>query len=240
MCLAGGNKAKEYFKTYGANDEKIYIHNFTSIYESDIAPFISSEDRQRKRKAKGIAGETASVSVGRLIKSKQFDLLIEIWRHIPKQHHLYIVGSGELKHDLEKLIDDYKLENVHIMDFMVRNQLFEFYSVCDSFVFTTERDIWGLVINEAMAKGVPVISNNKCSAAVDMVVDGETGYVIDDEVDTQKYIELFSEKVKLVLENKEMWNDMSKNSVIKASDYTYEHMARIVLSALEGINGNRE
>ena len=50
-----------------------------------------------------------------------------------------------------------------------------YYQAADMLVFPTREDIWGLVINEAMANGLPTVSTDKCVAALEMIKQGENG-----------------------------------------------------------------
>ena len=70
------------------------------------------------------------------------------------------------------------LDNVHFIDFKNKDILKEYYYVADVFVLPTREDIWGLVINEALAYGLPVITTDKCMAGLEMIEDGKNGYII--------------------------------------------------------------
>ena len=52
-------------------------------------------------------------------------------------------------------------------------------------LFLTREDIWGLVINEALAAGLPVVSTNRCMAALEMVKNSKNGYIVDVENEVQ-------------------------------------------------------
>ena len=70
------------------------------------------------------------------------------------------------------------LNNVHFIDFKNKDTLKEYYHVADVFVLPTREDIWGLVINEALAYGLPVITTDKCMAGLEMIENGKNGYII--------------------------------------------------------------
>ncbi len=91
----------------------------------------------------------------------------------------------------------------------------------DLFVLPTREDVWGLVINEAMANGLPVISTDKCIACVELVKNGVNGYIVpvnDSNKLTQSIIEAMNE-----IENS---NRMSVESLNRIRDYTIEKMAQ--------------
>ena len=70
------------------------------------------------------------------------------------------------------------ITNVHFIDFMPKKELADYYRAADIFVLPTREDIWGLVINEAMAYGLPVVTTEKCVAGVEMVCEGHNGYIV--------------------------------------------------------------
>ena len=104
---------------------------------------------------------------------------------------------------------------------MSAEKLREYYRAADIFAFFTREDIWGLVVNEAMANGLPVVSTDRCIAAVELIRNGENGYVIPTED-----VEAMSRAVNSILENPELRNKMAENALQKIREqYTIENMA---------------
>lgn len=95
-----------------------------------------------------------------------------------------------------------------------------------------EIDVWGLVINEAMACGLPVITADRCVAGMELIEDYKNGFII--EVDNK---EMLSDKINQILNNKELINTMSRNNLMKIRKYTLENMAA---ETLRGINSIKE
>lgn len=232
MLFAGGSRAKEYFLSYGAKEDKIFVHNFTSVYENEIESQPSPEIKEQMRREWGIKGKTVTVSVGQFIPRKRFDLLIDAWATVGKEHVLYLIGSGKLRENIERRIAQSGAENIKILDFMPKSRLFRFYSLADLFVFSTREDIWGLVVNEALAKGLPVVSVDRCTAAVEMVRDGEDGYIIPEQ-DRAAMIEQIRTKALTILTDDALRKTMSANAIEVAKRYTYENMANVVNQAME-------
>src|SRR5207244_3931253 len=67
--------------------------------------------------------------------------------------------------------------NVHFVGFQNQSDLPKYYSIADVFVLPSENEPWGLIINEVMCGGVPVITTTDVGAAADLVVNDKTGYV---------------------------------------------------------------
>ena len=90
----------------------------------------------------------------------------------------------------------------------------------------TREDIWGLVINEAMAYGLPVITTDRCVAGLDLVEDGVNGYIVP--VGDEKAL---AEKMNLAL--RADLQAMGAVSLEKIRPYTIENMARSHVEILE-------
>jgi glycosyltransferase involved in cell wall biosynthesis len=86
-------------------------------------------------------------------------------------------------------------------------------------VLPTREDIWGLVINEALAYGLPTITTDRCVAGLELIRDGVNGYVVPVED-----IDALSEKIKAVLASD--LEAMGKAALESVGPYTLENMAR--------------
>lgn len=171
-CFASGKYAQKYFEHYGAQPENIAIHNFTSLHEEDIlAQPVSQREKKELRLELGLTNRKTVLSIGQFIYRKGFDTLLEAWGDLDKCYQLVIIGGGEEKENYEGIIRNHNYENVKLIDFKPKEEISKFYKASDLFVLSTREDIWGLVINEAMACGLPVISTDRCIAALELVTD---------------------------------------------------------------------
>lgn len=96
-----------------------------------------------------------------------------------KEHrnfHVILVGGGDLAEECQRMITTNYLENVHLVGFINQNDLPIYYAAADVFVLPSQYETWGLVLNEAMACGLPGIVSDSCGATRDMVLEGQTGY----------------------------------------------------------------
>lgn len=214
--LSTGNLTSKYLEHYGAKRKNIYKYPFTSIKEIDIMDKKISNDEKNKLKNKlGIKSKKVALSVGSFIERKGYDLLINEWKKIQNEWELIIIGSGQDKEKLEQLISKYNLENVKLLDFKQKSELKEYYYSADLFILLTREDIWGLVINEAMAYGLPVITTNKCIAGMEMIKNEENGFIVnlENELNINKYINKINEDMgvqSLKISKKYSIEDMSK------------------------------
>ena len=70
--------------------------------------------------------------------------------------------------------------SVHFMGYLSANDLAPFYALASAFILASGySEQWGLVVNEAMSAGTPVLVSKICGSAADLVVDDETGFKFD-------------------------------------------------------------
>lgn len=218
--FAGGTSARKYFEYFGAPAGKIYIHNFTSLHGEDIetSPIGEKEKFELKRDL-GVAENFSVITVGRHIACKGFDIILQAAQKLGTAVGFYIVGGAPSKENLAYK-ETHQLANVHFIEFQDRKRLKRFYLSSDVFVLMTRGDTWGLVVNEAMANGLPVITTKRCVAGVELVEDDINGYIIDVD-DTDSLVQRI-----LKLENNlELRRTMSQNNIVKMQNNTVDQIA---------------
>ena len=89
---------------------------------------------------------------------------------------MILVGDGALLETCRNTITANKLTNVHLVGFKTRASYPAYYAAADVVVFPSEYETWGLVVNEAMACGLPCIVSDAIGAAADMILEGKTGF----------------------------------------------------------------
>lgn len=167
----------QYYLTYGAEKDRIVRYPFTSLSDKDILPEpISDEEKQRIRKELGISEKYVALAVGQFIYRKGYDVLIRASVGVPNVG-VYIVG-GEAPLEYLKLAKEVGATNVHFVSFKQKSELEQYYLASDVFVHPTREDIWGLVINEAMAKGLPVITTDRCIAGQEFITKTKFGAIV--------------------------------------------------------------
>ena len=183
-CVSGflsvGTLNSRYWLRYGAKPEKIFL----ARYAVDNEYFCSQAARYRAcreqiRDENDWRQRYLLLFVGRLAGEKGVDMLIEGVRRISKVRAdigLLIVGEGPERKSLEKRAQN--LPQVFFLGFQDWNQLPRYYAAVDLFVLPSVREPWGLVVNEAMASGLPVLTTRKVGAAQDLIIEGQSGYSV--------------------------------------------------------------
>ncbi len=91
--------------------------------------------------------------------------------------HLVIAGDGEQRAALELRANELGLGGVRFAGFRNQSELPAFFALADVFVLPSRHEPWGLIVNEAMAAGCPVIVSDEVGAHADLVTDGVEGFV---------------------------------------------------------------
>ena len=167
--LCSGEKTKAYLEYYGANSDDVYTFPFTSVSKKDILPYpISREQKEKLKEMRNIPYTKVIISIGRFIHGKGFDWMMEAYKDLDKEIGVYIIGGTPTQEYMD-LKNKYKLDNVHFVPFQSKPEILAWYQLADLFVFPTRKDIWGLVVNEALSQGLPVISTDQCNAALSLI-----------------------------------------------------------------------
>lgn len=226
--FASGNHAAEYFKYFGADENKIYYHPFTLLHADEVLKEpLSETEKTRYKKKLGVDKSKMVLTIGQFIHRKGFDVLLEAWnKELDESCSLVIVGGGEEENQYRQYIADHNLENVQLVGFKQKEEIFEYYKAADLFVLPTREDIWGLVINEAMVCGLPVISTNMCLGAVELIENGINGYIVP----VNNSNELTEAMKKLLCVDSSVIGIVNLQ---KITNYTYEN---VIKSHIQAIN----
>ncbi|MBP3684218.1 MAG: glycosyltransferase family 4 protein [Oscillospiraceae bacterium] len=218
--LSTGRFTTKYLVHYGAEEEKVTNYPFSSLYENNILPgIVSREEKLLLRQELDIPEKHMLLAIGQFIHRKGFDVLLRSAVELDKNVGIYIVG-GEATEEYRSMKERLGLTNVHFLGFQKKDTLEKFYKAADLFVLPTREDIWGLVINEAMAYGLPVITTDRCVAGLELVEDGVNGYIVPVEAEAD-----LAEKIRMVLASD--MEAMGKASLEKIRPYTLENMAKV-------------
>lgn len=212
-----GNKSDEYLEFYGAPKSLISRYPFTSIWKKDIiSQPLSKKEKQEKRKELKLSERNMVLGVGQFIHRKGWDILIKAASKINAD--IYIIGGIETQ-EYKQLIEDNHVDNVYFKGFLSKDEISLYMQAADLFVLPTREDIWGLVVNEALACGLPVVTTTRCVSGCELIENGKNGYLIAAENCGE-----LQKAVNTVLDNE---NEMrfAKNALSMIQDYTIENMA---------------
>ncbi len=187
--LAIGSRSREFYECYGVPRERIFLSPYAVDNEFFLAKH-SELNRARNdlRTKLGVNSQTPIILfVGKLSKRKRPLDLLRAFQIVRRSNDaaLIFVGEGDERSYLERYVSENRISNVLFVGFKNQTQLPPFYEIADIFVLPSEYEPWGLVINEAMCFGLPIIATDDVAAVSDLVRDGENGYVYHSgDVDT--------------------------------------------------------
>jgi glycosyltransferase involved in cell wall biosynthesis len=121
---------------------------------------------------------TYLVSVGRLVQRKGFDYLIRAVSLLPDDVELVLMGDGPMKTDLRNLCQDLGVgDRVRLTGFVTETEKFQYLSAADVFVLSSTYEPFGVVLQEAMQVGLPIVSTNK-GGQTDIVTQDENAQLV--------------------------------------------------------------
>ena len=95
---------------------------------------------------------------------------------------LVLLGDGELRESIVTQIKSLGLQGcVHLPGFVQYPDLPKYYGLAGAFIHASTTEQWGLVVNEAMASGLPVLVSERCGCAYDLVKNGVNGWTFHPE-----------------------------------------------------------
>jgi len=191
--LSVGKLNRQLYQAYGVPESKI----FSMPYVVDNAFFQkrcqeAAPNREKLRAELGIApGRPVILFCGKLIDVKDPGTLIRAVGKLvnPERQEkhvltnaatapvLLMVGDGELRPSLEKLAQETASGRVKFLGFQNQTELPALYDLCDVFVLPSRFEPWGLVVNEVMNAGKPVIVSDQVGSGPDLVDSGVNGEV---------------------------------------------------------------
>lgn len=232
-CLAGSESAEAYFLQYGAKPLRIFRHKFTNLEDADVRKSVPTAlERATLREELSLPSDgVIFLAIGQFIHRKGFDLLLESWRDLSSGGAtLVIMGGGPEESRYREIIEKSRLENVLVNGFGPRESVFRHYLASDCFVLPTREDVWGLVVNEAMACGLPVITTDHCVAGRELIDQRINGFVVE-VGDTEALRRAMEE----IAADPEMRFAMGSSNIAKMSSHTIASAACSHAEAIERV-----
>ncbi len=185
LCI--GTENRRYFEAHGIDDARLFSMPYAvdNVFFANCAAE-AAERREDFRRELGLSPDRAVVLfAGKLQARKHPQTLLKAWRKLVEGNsaspYLVYVGDGEEREGLEAEAGDD--ERIKMLGFRNQTELPALYDMADVFVLASEREPWGLAVNEAMACGTAVVVSDQCGCAVDLVSDDCGAVVASGDVD---------------------------------------------------------
>ena len=230
-----GKASGEYLQSLGSPEQNISIA--PNAVDNDWFRGQAESIRQRASefRARLALPSRFLVFVGRLVPEKGvFDLLDAYARlaegvqssGIQLKVGLVFAGDGPSRAELERRARRIHSGNVCFPGFLHREDLAGLYGCAEGLVLPTHSDAWGLVVNEAMACGLPVIVTSVAGCSTDLVDDGWNGYVVP-----PRNPEKLREAIDSLVQDSQLRQKMGARSLERIRDYSPDACAEGLAAA---------
>jgi len=232
-----GEEGRQFALQYGAQAERIFFARQTV----DTSHFAASSaaarlQRTQHRGALGLKS-TTFIYVGRLWWPKGVRHLLDAFETVQRQMtdevSLLLVGDGPEEAELRRTCADRGIRNVVFAGFKQRRELPRYYALADVFVFPTLGDPYGLVVDEAMACSLPVITTSTVGEIRDRIDAGVNGYIVPPEDSSA-----LASRMRELAQDPKLRARMAQTSAARIRGHTPEQWAadfeRIVHAVLNG------
>jgi glycosyltransferase involved in cell wall biosynthesis len=230
-ALVAGETHKQYLTKLGMPSETIFLGydvvDNQTFHPNNICHF----PRPLKR--------PYFLAINRFVSKKNLPLLISTYAEYFQIRgylawDLVLSGDGELRPQIEQQIYELGLQKfIHLPGFLQQEELLPYFAHASCFIHASTQEQWGLVVNEAMAAGLPVIVSNRCGCFEDLVIQGVNGFGFDptnQQELTDLMLKMSSGKVDLAV--------MGEASLKHIQKYSPDYFAQGLMKALEYSLGN--
>ncbi len=176
-----GQSSAAYLEKLGVQPSQILTRK-AAVVDNDVILEhyrMAMPERAKRKQHKGWANYNF-IFVGRLIPPKNLAMLLDAFAEISRETSdwgLVLLGEGEQKHLLQQLAQN--IENVRFEAGVPWYEVAEYLALADVLVLPSESEPWGLVVNEAMICGLPVLVSEPSGCVEDLVRTGQNGFTFD-------------------------------------------------------------
>ncbi len=206
-----GKASQQYLQSFSVSQKKIFTA--PNAVDNDLYKNTAEDVRgnDAKWRLQLNLPQRFFLFVGRMVIEKGiFDLFHAYHALDPKVRAkvgLVFVGDGPKRVELERLSRTVKVGFIQFPGFVQRENLARYYALADALVLPTYTDAWGLVVNEAMACGLPIVCSDVAGCVPDLVLEGWNGRVIPPR-DIQKLVQALNN----LANNPKIIREMGENS----------------------------
>lgn len=197
-ALVGGNPHKRYLIKLGMPTDAIFL-GYDVVGNDVFYP-------DQIKSLPSPLNKPFFLAINRFVSKKNLPFLLSAYANYRQlvgnsAWNLILCGDGELRLQIEQLINQLQIQDsVHLPGFLQQDQLLSYLAHAKCFIHASVQEQWGLVVNEAMAAGLPVLVSNRCGCYEDLIIEGVNGFGFDPENPqqlTELMLKISSEKIDL-------------------------------------------
>lgn len=207
-------------------DQENYKKFHTNVISIPNATPLQIKEKSSKNQSKII------VSIGRLTHQKGYDLLVDAWSKLEKNHpdwSLHIYGQGEDRENLEQMIRDYNLSNITLKG--ITSDVESVYDNASIYVMSSRFEGFGMVLIEAQSRGLPIVSFDCPSGPAEIIQNEVNGYLVE-----RKNTKALSNQIKYLIKHEPIRENFSKKALISAKRFTVNNIMTQWTSLIESQN----
>jgi glycosyltransferase involved in cell wall biosynthesis len=222
--VAAGKSSRDYLIAMGAPPERVFVA--PNAVDVEFYAAIARSARQDAAAVRARHGLPSCyfLCAGRLVPEKGiFDLLAayaKLEADERSQIGLVFAGDGAARSQLEERAAAINPGCVRFRGFVHREELAELYARAEVLVFPTHSDPWGLVVNEAMACGLPIIASELAGCVPDLVANAENGFIVP-----SGNVDELARAMRTLLSNPALAREMGASSALRIQAFTPEACA---------------
>lgn len=181
------------------------------------------------------------LAIGRQIEIKNWGNLLKAFIQFKKDNtrstlNLVFIGEGPLHRSLVELVELEQRKDVIFRPFIQQSSIVQYYHKARGLILPSYRETWGLVINEAMAAGLPVLVSRECGCSQTLIREGINGWTFD----PNNLLAIAKAISKLDQLSQNKWAEMSQSSVEIIKEWDLPRFSQGVLDALTYVSGKHK
>ena len=236
--LVIGKSNRDFYHQYSVSDQSMY-HSPYFVENHFFADQVNTLESERwaMRRAWGISDDQiVFLFCGKLIAKKHpldlFKAAVAVM-HEDAHLHILVVGDGELLEACRTFANAYAVPATFV-GFKNQSQLPKAYAAADCLVLPSDaRETWGLVVNEAMACGLPAIVSDEVGCGPDLIEPGHTGWVFP-----RGNIEALKNIIRETMSQRAQLHAMGRKAQQHTANYSVETAVDGVMTAIQSITSN--
>lgn len=239
--LAIGTANRDYYLAWGVPRDRIFAMPYAVDNEAfRLRSLAVRLSRETLRAELGIPGDVPVILyAGKIYPGKRCGDLVEAYARLSanappaRRPYLLFVGDGEERARLEARAAALGLADaIRFAGFRNQTEMAQFYDLCEVLVLPSEFEAWGLVLNEVMNAGKPIIASERVGAAADLIADGDNGFVFPvGDVAT------LAHRLEQILSSSEHAAKMGARSLERITRFSFEADRAGLTAALEFVTG---
>lgn len=238
--LAIGSANAAYYRWMGIPDDRI----FQVPYTVDNERFITAgeavrADRAATRARLGMDPDLpAIIFASKFDRRKRPDDLLEAYAKLRIEGvvaQLVLVGTGLLEDELKRRVADQTIPDVVFPGFVNQTELPAVYAAADVFVLPSSNEPWGLVVNEAMCAGLPIVLSEEIGCAEDLVQDGVNG-----DTFTAGDVTGLADALRPILTDSDLRAAQGEASLERIKNWSYAECGEGIRAAIEASRARRK